>query len=109
MLNTHLSHHNQTKTYRCNLINKTFQYELWAGCPRSQVEFPLGARDFSPPHNILIGSGTTQPPIHWVSRAVPYGIATDVKVTSYLHLVLRLRMVELYVHSLIHLHGVVHS
>jgi hypothetical protein len=45
--------------------------------------------------------GTTQPPIQWVLRAVSPRVKwqVDVKLTTHLYLVLRLRMVELYLHS----------
>jgi hypothetical protein len=36
----------------------------------------------------------------------PKGKTTGVELTTHLHLVVRLRMIELYLHSPIHLHGV---
>jgi hypothetical protein len=41
--------------------------------------------------------GPTQPPIRWVP---------GVKLTSHLHIVLRSRIVEQYLHFAIHLHGI---
>jgi hypothetical protein len=50
----------------------------------------------------------TQPPVQWVPGAVYPGIKRQgVKLTTLLHLVPMLRMVELYLHSPIHFHGVV--
>jgi hypothetical protein len=52
--------------------------------------------------------GPTQPPIQWVPGALPLGVKRPGReVTTHLHLVLRSRMVELYLHSPIRIHGVV--
>jgi hypothetical protein len=49
-----------------------------------------------------------QPPVKWVLVAVsPVVKQQGCEMTTHLHLVLRLRMVELYLHSPIHLHGMV--
>jgi hypothetical protein len=47
--------------------------------------------------------GPTQPPIQWL----PGFLSPGVKLTTNLHLVLRSRMVELYLHSPIRLHSIV--
>jgi hypothetical protein len=52
--------------------------------------------------------GPTQPPIQWVPGVLSPGVKRqDVKMTTHLQLVPRKRMVELYFHSPIRLHGIV--
>jgi hypothetical protein len=51
--------------------------------------------------------GPTQPSIWWVPGAFSLGVKWGMKLTTHLHLVPRSRMVELYLHSPICLHGVV--
>jgi hypothetical protein len=52
--------------------------------------------------------GPSQPLVQWVPAVISLGIKwLGREVTSYLHLVPRSRMVELYLHSLICLHGIV--
>jgi hypothetical protein len=48
----------------------------------------------------------TQPPIYWVPVSSPGVSGKSAKLTTHFHLVLRLRMVELYLHP-IRLYGVV--
>jgi hypothetical protein len=57
---------------------------------------------FTPEHNVETGSGDTKPPM-WVPGAIDRGMT----LTTHLHLVPRLRMVELYLHSGICLDDVV--
>jgi hypothetical protein len=71
------------------------------------VRFCAGARDVSL-LNVKIGPGATQSPIQRVLAAVFMGErGTSMKLTTHYHLVLRLRIVELYLHSPIRLRGVV--
>jgi hypothetical protein len=52
--------------------------------------------------------GPTQPPIQWVPRVLsPWESGQGMKLTTHLHLVLRSRMMELYLHSPICVHGMV--
>jgi hypothetical protein len=51
--------------------------------------------------------GLTQPPIQWVPRTISPGKSDlGVKLTTHPHLVLRARIVKLYLHSLICLNGI---
>jgi hypothetical protein len=75
----------------------------------ARVQFPGGGRDFCLLHSVQTGSGA-----HPASCTMGMGsfflrgkAAGDVKVTSHLHLVPKSRMVELYPHFPIQLHGVV--
>jgi hypothetical protein len=77
-------------------------YGLKAG-----VRFPAGIRDFCPLHSVQIGFGA-----HPASRPVGNGgcfpeSKADVKLTTHLHLVPRSRLVELYLHFLMRLYGMV--
>jgi hypothetical protein len=72
-----------------------------------KVQFPEGARDFyttaSQP-----ALGLNQPPLQWAVEAFSLGLSDrDVKLTTRLHLMPRSRILELYFHSSIPLHGVV--
>jgi hypothetical protein len=52
--------------------------------------------------------GPTQPPIQWIPGALSRGVnGRGMKPTTHLHLLPKLRMVELYLHSPIRLHGLV--
>jgi hypothetical protein len=67
------------------------------------VRFPAGAKDFSLLHIVQTGSGARPYPtgtVGWKSGQL-------VKLTTHLRLVLRSRMVELYLHSPTLLHGMV--
>jgi hypothetical protein len=73
------------------------------------VLFPAGAREFSPLHTVQTSSGS-----HPVLNPMGTGgsfpevkAAGGVKLTTHLHLVMRSRIVQLHLHSLICLHGVV--
>jgi hypothetical protein len=49
---------------------------------------------------------STQPPVQWVPWVVRPGYTSrSMKLTIHLHLLPRLRMVELYLHSPIRFHG----
>jgi hypothetical protein len=66
------------------------------------------ARAMLLPHSIQTGSGSHPATIQLVPGTVSPGIRSiGVKLTTHIGLVLRSRMVELYLHSPIHLHGVV--
>jgi hypothetical protein len=60
------------------------------------VLFPAGVRDFSPFRRVQ-----THPAFSGGK------VARDVKLTTHLHVVPRSRMVKVYLHSAIRLHGVV--
>jgi hypothetical protein len=50
--------------------------------------------------------GLTKTPIQWVLVVVSLGVEhRGMKLSDHLHLVLRLRIIKLYLHSLIYLHG----
>jgi hypothetical protein len=73
------------------------------------VRFPAGAREFSLLHNTQTGS-EAHPASYTMDNDGSFpGVkaARGVKLTTHFHQVPRLRMVELYFYSLIHLHGVV--
>jgi hypothetical protein len=71
------------------------------------TRFPAEARDFSLIHTVQTSLGPTQPPIQCVTDVLSPGVRWKERdLTTHLHLVPRLRMVELYLHSLIYLHGV---
>jgi hypothetical protein len=73
------------------------------------VLFPAGVRDFSLLHSVQTGS-STHPASYPVGKGtLSLGVkwGTGVKLTTHLHLVLRVRTLELYLHSPIRLHGVV--
>jgi hypothetical protein len=75
---------------------------LWAGQLRDRGLIPGRCRDF-PLHDIHTGSGA-----HPLSYTIGTGaLSLGVKLTIHLQLVPKLRMVELYLHSLICLHGMV--
>jgi hypothetical protein len=69
---------------------------------------PGRARHFSQFHDVQIASEAhpASCPLDTEGSFLG-GKATGMKVTTHLHLVLRSRIVELYLHSLIRLHGVV--
>jgi hypothetical protein len=77
------------------------QYSDWAAGGTAEdfgVTFPVGAGDFSLPRIVQTGSG---------ARPASYIVGTgSVKLSTHLDLVPRLRMVELYLHTPIRLHGV---
>jgi hypothetical protein len=51
--------------------------------------------------------GPIQLPIHWLPETISSEVKRQERVTTHLHLVPRLEMVELYLHSPTRLHGVV--
>jgi hypothetical protein len=73
----------------------------------AEVLFPLGIRDFSSLYRFKTGSVA-----HSVSNLMGMGAAfpsysgRGVKLTTHLHLELRSRTMELYIHFIICLHGV---
>jgi hypothetical protein len=67
------------------------------------IKFLARARD-SLPHSIPTHLGPSQPCIHQVLGTPP-----EIKLTAAIHLMPRLRLVELYLHSPIHLYGMVHN
>jgi hypothetical protein len=75
----------------------------------AEVQFPIGARNFSLLHNAQTGSGV-YPDCYTVviggcfpEVKVPEGV----KLTTHLQLVPMSKMVEVYLHSPIRLHGIV--
>jgi hypothetical protein len=68
------------------------------------VRFSTGARDIS-----LLHGANADSEAHPVSYSIDTAgfLPGDVNLTTHLHLVLRSRQVELYLYSLIRLHGVV--
>jgi hypothetical protein len=75
------------------------------------VQFLIGVRDFYLMLSVQTGSG-----VHPGSYPMGTGVcfpwdtaASVVKLTTHLPLVLRSRMVDQYIHSPIHLHGMVHN
>jgi hypothetical protein len=69
------------------------------------VRFPIEARDFSPPHKAQTDSGA-QPVSYSVGVVSPGESGLCVKMTIHFHVVPRIRMVELYIHSPIRPHYV---
>jgi hypothetical protein len=56
----------------------------------------------------ILAVGSTRPHIQWVPRAVYEGLKWQgCEADTHLHLLPKLRMMELYLHSLISLHSVV--
>jgi hypothetical protein len=88
-------------------MKKEPQLAYWLGYGQDdqgvKVQFPTWARDFSFLHNVQTGSGA-----HWSSYTMGTGdFPRGVKLTTHLHLVPRLRMVELFLCSPICFHGMV--
>jgi hypothetical protein len=78
------------------------QYNNWT----VGVRFLTKPRDFFLFHSVQIGSGA-----HPVSNPIEIGVSFSrgqrsrgVNLTTHLHIVPRIKMVELYFHSFIHLH-----
>jgi hypothetical protein len=69
------------------------------------VRLPVRERDFSLIHKAHTGVGAK--PASY--SLVPGVLSPGLKLTTYLHIVLRSRMVELYLHSVIRLHCVVNN
>jgi hypothetical protein len=67
----------------------------------ARVSYPTGARNFSPLHSIQPSSGAQSSLLYY------WYCGQGVKLSTHLHLVLRSRMVQLYLHSPIHLHSIV--
>jgi hypothetical protein len=84
--------------------------QLLYGQPRGWkigVRFPAGASDFTHLHIVQTGTGAHPASYIMSTRgSFPGGKRPDVKLTTHLHLVPRSKTVELYLHSLIRLHGV---
>jgi hypothetical protein len=71
------------------------------------VRFPAGEEIFLYSTASRPAVGPTQPHIQWVPGALSPGVKQrEVTLTTYFHLVPRLRVVELYLHSPIYLHGI---
>jgi hypothetical protein len=70
------------------------------------IRFLEGARDISLLNSVQTGSGAHQAP-YPISNVYRGLTPQFVKPATHLHLMPRLRMVELYLHSLIRLYGVV--
>jgi hypothetical protein len=89
----------------CCLSLCHFSHDLRARGWKIAVRFPAGARDFSLLHSVQTGSRANQ----WVTGAASPEVkrqsGRDVKLTTYLHLVARSRIVVLCLHSLIRLHS----
>jgi hypothetical protein len=75
--------------------------------PQVEVPFLVGARKFSLLHNVRTSFGT-HPSYPWGTGALsPKVSSQSMKLTTRIHLVATPIMVELYLHSSIHLNGVV--
>jgi hypothetical protein len=94
-------------TYKYYILLRGFMYQLYINirlCPLEPgwmevVRFPTGARNSSVLLNFQTRS--TLSPVQWISGAVFLGV----KLTTHLHLVRRSRMVELYLHCPVCIHG----
>jgi hypothetical protein len=72
------------------------------------VKFPAGERDLSLFHSFQTGYGATQHPFQLIPGVRSPGLSDrGVKLSTHPHLAPRSRMVELYLHSDIGLHGMV--
>jgi hypothetical protein len=79
-----------------------YSNKLWAGL-RGQSLSPSRANNFFFSTLSRPALGSTQPPIQWVLGALSQGV----KLTTHLQLVQRSRKCDPYIHSPIHLHGIV--
>jgi hypothetical protein len=75
----------------------------------TEVGLPAGIRDFSLHDSIQTGSGSTQPhkPMGTTELLPQEKGCPEMKLATHLHVALSSRMVEKYLHSPTHLHGVV--
>jgi hypothetical protein len=83
---------------------------VWAGrlwnCGSIVVWFLVEARDFSPIHNVQTGYGA-HPASYMMNTGPCFHGVRGVKLTTRLHLVPKLKVVELYLRSPLHFWGVV--
>jgi hypothetical protein len=78
-----------------------------AGRPSIRVSIPGGEEVFLFFITSRAALGPTQHPVRWVPGAVSPGVRQPGPEAEDFHLVPRLRVVELHLHSYIRLHGVV--
>jgi hypothetical protein len=71
------------------------------------VRLPQQGQDFSLLHSVQTACGPTQPPIQWVPGAISGDKVAGEWLTTHLRLLPRSRIVELYLRSIICLHGIV--
>jgi hypothetical protein len=108
------------KLHECRSFSDTKLSDLGAGIARSVkllgyelavrgigVRFLAEGRIFFFSITSRLALGPTQPPIQRVPMAVSLGVKRPLREADHVHLVPRLRMVELYLHFPIRLHGAV--
>jgi hypothetical protein len=87
------------------LINSSL-LALWE--PGELSRYSRGKMFFSTPQRLDRALGPTQSPIEWIPGPLSQGYSgRHVKLTTHLYLVPRSRIMELHLHSPIHLNGVV--
>jgi hypothetical protein len=105
MLETALSSENYISIIEPRYLSR-YSDTLWAGRPAG-VRFPAGARDFSLLHSIQTSCRVHPASYPMGTEEVSRGVKRPGREADHKpHLVPRSRMVELYLHSLLRLHGV---
>jgi hypothetical protein len=93
---------------RATSMSQSIQQWSYYGldCQRIDVQFLVGTEIFLFNTMSRLALGPTQPPIQWVSGLLPQVSGRGMKLTTHLHLLLSLKICG-FIHSPIHLHGIV--